>query len=204
MLKFNSHHVVSGRLIDEVTKSQSSAAELSVLELAAGVGLVGQALKEKGVKSIVGVDRIQEAAEAVKRERPDVYDHYYVEKFPHVTDRVHKALKNANFNSLVCASALTGGLPASAFAFAYNLIVDGGWIAFNLREDLLDPRSNHQSGKMLATIIKEGILSVKTKQYYQHRLSVNGNSLNEVALIGVKMSDIPQTLTYGNLGRVKE
>ncbi|NES85888.1 MAG: hypothetical protein F6K10_33385 [Moorea sp. SIO2B7] len=194
LLKYNTHNILRKILINEVTKSQSNASELSVLDLAAGVGLLGQCLKDKGVTSIVGADVVIEAAEAAQRERPNVYNKYYVEEFPNVTNEVDQELENAKFNCLVCASALTGGLPASAFAFAYNLIVDGGWIAFNIRADLLDTRSQHNAGKMLATIIKEGILSVKAKQSYQHRLSVNGNSLNEVALIGVKMSDIPQTM----------
>ncbi|NEO00624.1 MAG: hypothetical protein F6K50_35830 [Moorea sp. SIO3I7] len=194
LLKYNTHNIISDILINEVTKSQSLASELSVLDLAAGVGLLGQCLKDKGVTSIVGADVVIEAAEAAKRERPNVYNKYYVEEFPNVTNEVHNELENAKFNCLVCASALTGGLPASGFAFAYNLIVDGGWIAFNIKEDLLDTQSQHNGGKMLATIIKEGILSVKAKQSYQHRLSVNGNSLNELALIGVKISDIPQTM----------
>lgn len=191
VLKFKSHHVISTLLIDEVAKSQSSASELSVLELAAGVGLVGKSLQDKGVKSIVGVDLIKEAAEAVKRDRPDVYERYYVEEFPHVTEGIRKELENCQFNCLVCASALTGGLPGSAFAFAYNLITDGGWIAFNLRDDLIDTQSDHSSGRMIATLIKEGILKVKVKHSYQHRISVTGDPLEEVAFIGLKMGDIP-------------
>ncbi|NEO98486.1 MAG: hypothetical protein F6K58_07375 [Symploca sp. SIO2E9] len=191
LLKLKSHEVISKLLIDEVVKSQSYAAELSILELAAGVGLVGKSLKDKGVKSIVGVDLIQEAAEAVKRDRPDAYDRYYVEKLPHVTEEIQKELENYKFNCLVCASALTGGLPGSAFAFAYNLISDGGWIAFNIRDNLINTQSNHNSGRMIATIIKEGILKVAIKESYQHRISVTGDPLQEIALIGLKMRNIP-------------
>jgi len=194
-LKFNTHKVLSELLVSEVNKSQSSAAELSILELAAGVGLVGQCLKDKGIESIVGVDLIEEAAEAAKRDRPDVYRRYYVEELPYVTEQVHQELENSQFNCLVCSSALTGGLPRAAFAFAYNLITDGGWIAFNIREDLLDSnQANHSSGKMLANMIKEGILSIKVKQPYRHRMSVNGNSLHEVALVGLKMTSIPTAM----------
>lgn len=191
LLKFNSHRVISELLIDEVTKSPSSVAELSVLELAAGVGLVGESLKGKGVKSIIGVDVVKEAAEAVKRDRKGIYDNYYVEEFPYVSEEVNKELENYKFNCLVCASALTGGLPKSAFAFAYNLITDGGWIAFNIKENLIDTKTNHSSGKMIANMIKKEILKVEVKHSYQHRISVTGNPLNEVVLIGLKMGDIP-------------
>jgi len=197
-LKFNTHNVLSELLISEVNKSQSSADQLSVFELAAGVGLVGQCLQEQGVNSIVGIDLLEEAAAAAKRDRPNVYHRYYVEELPHVTEQVHQELENFKFNCLVCSSALTGGLPGSAFAFAYNLIADEGWIAFNIREDLLDSnQTNHSGGQMLANMIKEGILSIKVKQHYQHRMSVTGNPLNEVALVGLKMTNIP-TAMIGN------
>ena len=191
LLKFNSHHVISEFLIDQVTKSQSSVAELSVLELAAGVGLVGESLKDKGVKSIVGVDLVKEAAEAVKRDRPNVYQHYYVEEFPHITEGVRQELENYKFNCLVCGAALTGGLPGAAFAFAFNLITDGGWIACNIKENLINTQVNHSSGRLIANIIENGIFKVIIKQSYQHRISVTGNPLDEVALVGLKMGDIP-------------
>ncbi|MBO1351175.1 MAG: class I SAM-dependent methyltransferase [Hormoscilla sp. GUM202] len=195
LLKHTSHQVISELLVEQVTQSQLSVSELSVLELGSGVGLVGACLKDKGVKSIVGVDLIEEAAEAAKRDRPNVYNRYYVEELPHVTAGVRQELENSKFNCLVCASALTGGLPGPAFAFAYNLIADGGPIACNIREDLLDANpTDHSSGKMLANMIKEGIFRVQVKHAYRHRLSVTGVPLYEVALIGFKMADIPKEM----------
>lgn len=195
VLKHTSHQVISQMLLEQTTKSQLSASELSVLELGAGVGLVGECLKNQGVKSIVGVDLVEEAAEAANRDRPNVYDRYYVEELPNVSVRVRQELEYSNFNCLVCASALTGGLPPAAFAFAYNLIADGGWIACNIREDLLDAnRTDRSSGKMLESMIKEGIFKIKVKHNYCHRLSVTGVPLYEVALIGLKMADIPKKM----------
>ena len=43
---------------------------------------------------------------------------------------------------------------------------------------------------MIANIIKKGIFKVKVTRSYQHRISVTGNPLDEVALIGLKMGDI--------------
>lgn len=192
LLAYQSHNILVNLLSNQLIKSNFSTNKLSVLELAAGVGLVGECLKAQGVASIIGIDSVEEAAEAVKRQRPNIYDRYYIEKLPYVTEKVQQELENFQFNCLVCASALTGGLPASAFAFAYNLINDGGWIVFNIREDLLDIQSNHNAGKMLAKMIEKSILSIQVKKTYQHRLSVNGNSLKEVALIGLKMANIPQ------------
>ena len=165
VLKHTSHQVISELLLEQTTQSQLSGSELSVLELGSGVGLVGECLKNQGVKSIVGVDLVEEAAEAANRDRPNVYDRYYVEELPDVSDRVRQELEYSNFNCLVCASALTGGLPPAAFAFAYNLIADGGWIACNIREDLLDAnRTDPSSGKMLDSIIRACCINLKPKQ----------------------------------------
>ena len=48
--------------------------ELRVLDLGAGNGLVGQELQKFGVARLVGVDISAQAAIAVVRDRPGVYD----------------------------------------------------------------------------------------------------------------------------------
>ena len=83
-LKCTSHKHVSSLLVDAVDAvhdDDTALSDLAVLELGAGNGLVGEALAKRGVESIVGADILDEAAEAAKRDRPDLYDRYYVEDF---------------------------------------------------------------------------------------------------------------------------
>ena len=52
--------------------------DLRVLDLGAGNGMVGEELVRLGVRRMVGVDIIQAAAAATRRDRQNVYDDYFV------------------------------------------------------------------------------------------------------------------------------
>ena len=79
ILKCVSPRVVSDLLTEQIVETGGSLADLSVLDFGAGVGLVGEILARKGVRSIVGLDIIAEAAIAAQRDKPGVYAKYYVE-----------------------------------------------------------------------------------------------------------------------------
>ena len=49
-----------------------------MLDLGAGNGMVGEALREHGFEEITGVDITPEAGEAAERDRPGVYADYHV------------------------------------------------------------------------------------------------------------------------------
>ena len=50
-------------------------------------------------------------------------------------------LSSWRFNCMVSVAALGfGDIPVRVFAEAYNLVEDGGWVAFNIKETFLDNR----------------------------------------------------------------
>lgn len=59
-----------------------------MLGLSAGNGRMGEELKREGVSRLFWADFIPEAREAVFRDRPDVYDDYYVADFMNLEDRL--------------------------------------------------------------------------------------------------------------------
>jgi len=75
-LKCDSPHTIA-TLLDEQL-DDDAAADLRVLDVGAGNGMVGEELDRMGAEHIVGVDIIEEAAEAAQRDRPGVYDDYFV------------------------------------------------------------------------------------------------------------------------------
>ena len=104
-----------------------------MLDFGAGVGLVGEILVRKGVRSIVGLDITAEAAVAAQRDYPGIYAKYYVEDVRSLTAAVRKELEDRRFNCLICVGSLAcGHVSADVFIQAYNLIDTGGWIAFNI------------------------------------------------------------------------
>ena len=85
-LKCNSPLKVAEILKSAIDQSNENFSELRVLDLGAGNGLMGEALKKYGVSRLLGVDIIPEAQMAAERDRPHLYDAYYVADFCNLAD----------------------------------------------------------------------------------------------------------------------
>ena len=194
-LQYRSPEVVVSLLMGEVEKSSFRAHELSVLDIGAGNGLAGESLRAKGVTSIVGMDIVPEALKAVRRDRPHVYDEYYVEDLEALSDKTLAKLKARRFNCLVSVGSLRfGDIPAPAFARAFNLIGDQGWIAFNIKEGFMETGEASGFSRLVKDMIQRGVLQKKIRHRYCHRLSTDGREeLFYLAIVGRKLSarDIP-------------
>lgn len=196
-LKCASHERVSSLLVGAVRDHDTSVSDLAVLELGAGNGLVGEALATRGVETIIGADIIEEAARAAHRDRPDLYDRYYVEDFCALDDDVRRELQSLELNCLVCVAALGfGDIPPEAFAQAFNLVADGGWVAFNIKEAFVDASDSTGFARLINRATDDGALEIVEIESYRHRISIDGEALNYRAIIGRKRSDISdETLT---------
>src|SRR5829696_6970827 len=78
-LKCVSPTVLTELLTDTMAETGVDPGTIDALDIGAGNGMVGEELAKRGIRSIVGVDIIQEAADAAERDRPDVYDDYFVD-----------------------------------------------------------------------------------------------------------------------------
>jgi predicted TPR repeat methyltransferase len=164
--------------------------DLRVLDLGAGNGMVGEELARLGVRHIVGVDIIRAAAAAARRDRPDVYDDYFVLDMTDISDRNLLRLESLELNCLTCVAALGfGDIPPAAFANAYNLIARGGWVAFNIKSDFLESACGFAS--LVRRMIDDGLIAIHSRQQYQHRLAASGEPLLYTAFVGVKDRDVP-------------
>lgn len=192
ILRCDSPHVVCNLLESELSESGVPVDELRVLDLGAGNGMAGQELSELGVKFIVGVDIIEEAAEATERDRPGLYDDYYVLDLTTLNDARRRELAGCRFNALTCVAALGfGDIPTGAFVAAYNLIRAGGWIAFNIKEDFLSNGDRLGFSGLIRAMLDDGVLELRQRRRYQHRLATDRQPLYYVALVGIKRFDVP-------------
>jgi len=191
ILKCVSPRVVSDLLTEQVVETGGSLADLSVLDFGAGVGLVGEILARKGVRSIVGLDIIAEAAIAAQRDKPGVYAKYYVEDVCNLSTAVRRELEARRFNCLTCVGSLAcGHVSADVFVQAYNLIDTGGWIAFNILKESFAGQASSGLSDLIHGISDSNILEIKVIYEYRHRYLMNGRSVNNVAVIGRKSADI--------------
>lgn len=194
-LKCKSPDVITRLLIEQIDKSSAPISELAVFDLGAGNGIVGGMLKQNGAKLIVGIDVVPEAAIAARRDRPGVYDDYYIEDLRNLTLDARRRIGARGLNCLVTSGALGfGDIPAPAFAAGYNLIAADGWIAFNIKEDFIEKGDSTGFSDLVKSMLDGGILDLRVRHRYCHRLSLDGRALYYVAVVGVKKAPIPQVL----------
>lgn len=191
ILQCKSPATVCGLLEQEVRRTGSTPQNLRVLDLGAGNGMVGEELANLGVKTIVGVDNIEAAADATKRDRPGIYEDYLVTDIADVSDRRRVQLAGYEFNCLTCVAALGfGDIPPAAFVKAYDLVATGGWIAFNIKDDFLDGHDTSGFSRLIKAMNQEGALSIQVRKRYQHRLATDGRPLYYTAIVGIKLRDV--------------
>jgi predicted TPR repeat methyltransferase len=179
-------------LLDEAVKGDGgSMSDLSVLDVGAGNGMVGEELDRRGVESIVGVDIIEEALEATQRDRPGIYDAYHVVDLTDIPEDARRELEKADFNCLVTVAALGfGDIPPEAFKAAYDLVEDGGWIAFNIKEDFIADGDGSGFSQMVDRAFNGNAMRVKGKRRYRHRDSVAGEPLYYVGIVAEKQGEL--------------
>lgn len=192
-LKCNSPAKVSEALRYSMSQVHEHLTELRVLDLGAGNGMMGEKLRKHGVSRLVGADIIPEAKEATDRDRPMIYDAYYIEDFCNLTVEKRNDLQEWSFNCLTTVAALGfGDIPAKAFIEAFNILQSEGWIAFNIKETFLDKSDESGFSVAIRELIFSEYLDVYYLERYQHRLSMEGQPLYYFAIAGRKNSDITQ------------
>ena len=192
VLQCQSPGVVCGLLEEQLGGERERPHGLRILEVGAGNGMVGEELVRRGAELLVGVDIIEEAAMAAERDRPGTYDDYKVLDLCAMSDEVKAELAGRRFNCLVTVAALGfGDIPPLAFAEAYNLVADGGWIAFNIKETFIDNGERSGFSILIDEMVEGGKLEPCAKERYQHRLSAAGEPIHYVAVVARKLGDVP-------------
>jgi SAM-dependent methyltransferase len=187
-LQCASPQVVVGLLGEQLAKAGADPSGLDVLDVGAGNGLVGAELERLGVRSLVGVDIIEEAAEAAARDRPGIYDDYVVCDLTALADGQRARLGEPAVMITVAALGFDD-IPPAAFCEAYDAAAPGAWIAFNIKSDFLDEAADESGFRALIRgMVHDGELEVLATRRYVHRLSIAGEPLEYVAVVGRKRS----------------
>lgn len=179
-------------LQEQLAAAGVSPAELRVLDLGAGNGMVGEELRGLGVDFIVGVDIIEEARRALERDRPGVYRDYLVADMKKLSRQERERLESCRFNALTCVAALGfGDIPPDAFAEAFRLVERGGWVVFNIKSEFLEGSDSSGFSRLIQRMTDNGTLRVCAQKRYRHRLATNGEPLDYVAIVGLKDRELP-------------
>lgn len=185
-----------GRILEQtMAQAGITMTRLRALDLGAGNGIMGDELKRRGVSRIVGLDLIPEAREAAYRDRPHVYDDYVVGDVTALPDELEANLREWNFDCLTSVAALGfGDIPPHAFIASLNLVQDGGWVAFNIKESFLENSDQSGFSRLIRDLIFSVYLEVFHLEKYRHRLSIDGEPLFYFAMVAKKLAPIPESL----------
>jgi hypothetical protein len=191
-LKCTSPEKVSTILEASLKQSGGNLSKLRVLDFGAGNGMMGEALKKYGVSRLVGIDILPEAYEAMVRDRPGLYDAYYVEDLTQLSTEKKEDIASWQCDCMVTVAALGfGDIPVKAFIEALNIVKTKGWLAFNIKETFFDTNDKSGFSKMIRELIFSEYLDVYHIERYRHRLSIDGEPLYYFAIAGRKNADIP-------------
>jgi len=191
-LKCCSPLTVARLLEGELEKSKIDPESLSVLDLGAGNGMVGEELRAIGVEKVVGTDILPQARRAAFRDRSGIYQNYIVTNFLNLSKSTERIFKKYSLNCLTTVATLGfHDIPTKVFLNALSLISVPGWLAFNIKEDFLQEGDITGFSKLIRELSEEGVLEVKTHQRYQHRLSARGEPLYYLAVVAKLLRPLP-------------
>ena len=187
-LRCSSPKKVCSVLQKVLTENHVETDELRVLDLGAGNGIVGEILQ---TARVIGVDISKEAYIACVRDRPGVYDAYYVADFCNIDSLTAQELNEWRIDCLTCVAALGfGDIPTKAFATAYNFVKNGGWIAFNIKETFMQESDVSGFSRLIKHLLVTDTLEVHHLERYRHRISIDGRPLFYYVIVGKKEFDI--------------
>lgn len=186
-LKCRSPENVVGLLEAAVKRAGRAPAHLRILELGAGNGVVAEHLRRIGVREIVGLDIIPEAAEATLRDRPTVYDDYIVADVANLDPDDERRVQRLAPNCLVTVAALGfGDVPPEAFVAAFNHLPANGLLAMTIRDRFLSEEDESGFGRLIRSLIARESIVVEERRRYVHRMSLAGEKLFYEALVARK------------------
>jgi SAM-dependent methyltransferase len=191
LLNCQTPDILSSLLIDAIMADYRDPSDLVILEIGSGNGMMAEALAQRGVQTIVGIDILEEAALATQRDRPGLYHTYLVADLCNLSPFHRAELECRACNCLVCASSLTADhVPIAAFIQAYNLISIGAWVVFNMQHPSIPGYCEEEYARFIDQISASGILIIHQRQTYRHRLSVSGQAILCNAFVGQKGAHI--------------
>jgi hypothetical protein len=190
-LKCTSPNKVTSILESAIKQSVDNFTELRVLDLGAGNGMMGEELKKHGISRLIGIDIIPEAYDALIRDRPGIYDAYFVEDFCRLSEETKEEIESWQCDCMVTVAALGfGDIPTKAFINAFNIISNEGWVAFNIKDTFLDLTDKTGFSILIRELIFSKYLDIYHIERYRHRLSIDGQPLYYFAVVARKKADI--------------
>jgi hypothetical protein len=175
--------VLASSLVEQVKAHGGDPADLRVLDIGAGNGVVGEELRRHGVTgTIVGMDAAAGARPAAERDRPGLYSEFLVGDLSELP--LASLVDTYDLNCLAGAGALgLGHISAASFDAAWQTFPVGSWCAVTIGEATLE-NADDELGAYLAELRAGGHgTEVVHLSRFRHRLRMSGAPIHYHVLV---------------------
>ncbi len=164
-------------------------ADLTLLDLGAGTGLVGELARGLGVGRVIGLDALPAAREACLRDRPGTYRDYLVGDLADPRPELLTRLRDHDPAGLIAAGAFGGThMPAAALLGALALLPEGAPVVFTIDERWMDTDGPGGFRTPVSRLLAAGRLQRLQRSRFQHRLSTSGEPIHYELLVAANGS----------------
>jgi hypothetical protein len=161
-------------------------AEIVLLDLGAGTGIVGELASGLGVRTLIGVDALEAARAACLRDRPRVYRDYVVGDLAAPSPGLLAGLRDHRPTALISAGAFGGThAPPAALLNALALLSAGSPIVFTIDERWMQTDGAGGFRRAVSALLTSGRLRLLRRSRFQHRVSTTGNPIHYELVVAV-------------------
>jgi hypothetical protein len=189
LLECRSPQVAVDGLADALAELKVDPADIVLLDLGAGTGLVGELASGIGVSTIIGFDALPAARDACLRDRPGVYHDYLVGDLAAGEPRLLVEIQAYQPTALISAGAMGGThAPASALLNALAALAEDSPVVFTIDERWM--RADGPGGYRTAMeqLLVTGELRLIRRSRFQHRVSTSGEPIHYELVVGTRGS----------------
>jgi trans-aconitate methyltransferase len=177
-----SPQVLAETLAEAVVAAGESMAELRVVDVGAGNGVVGEQLQARGAQVVAGLDALEAARDAARRDRPGLYEVYAVAGVDTVT--VEQLVGEHRLNGLTSAGALgVGHVEVTDVARWWAAFPPGSWFAVTVPLDVVDPAGEDLLGALAAA---DPATQVVRRASFPHRRRMSGATITYSVVVAQK------------------
>jgi hypothetical protein len=195
LLRCRSPQVATGGLSHAMDRLGLEPAEIVLLDLGAGTGIVGELANGLDVGTVVGVDALEAARAACLRDRPGIYRDYLIGDLATPAPELLASLRRHRPTGLISAGAFGGThAPPAAFLNALALLPTGAPVVFTIDERWMQTDGPGGFRASIARLLASGRLRLLCRSRFQHRLSTSGTPIYYELLVAAAASPTPPAL----------
>jgi hypothetical protein len=188
LLGCRSPQVAADGLAHALDRLGLDPADVPLLDLGAGTGLVGELMRALGTTTVIGLDALEAARDACLRDRPGVYRDYLVGDLAHPPQGLLERLRAHHPGGLVSAGALGGThAPAEALVNALALLPVGAPVVFTIDERWAQTDGPGGFRTPITRLLASRQLQLLERSRFQHRLSTAGTPIHYEMFIATKI-----------------